>query len=225
MKRKVKLKALSNFILDWCFFEYGESDYQETYPILEVIRKGGGLSGEYDSSANMITIYCDQVNSAKDLTETIIHEYQHFLQCPEEYEKISRKGIPHKDHPLEIIAENVAQDGWKSCIRDILYGLNHGVIEEMDISRTVSGNIGDPETDKELDLLRQGLQLGELTPDDLDVLQSIVNHNFRTPATNASLAIQSEDGGELEHRQKIIDALKDGKQRIDDLLRALAITP
>jgi predicted Rossmann fold nucleotide-binding protein DprA/Smf involved in DNA uptake len=93
------------------------------------------------------------------------------------------------------------------------------------MSRIVSGNIGDPETDKELDLLRQGLQLGKLTLDDLDVLLSIINHNFGTPATSAALAIQSEDGGELEHRQKIIDALKGGKQRIDDLLKALAITP
>tara|TARA_Y100000389_G_scaffold185427_1_gene204807 strand:+ start:332 stop:724 length:393 start_codon:yes stop_codon:yes gene_type:complete len=107
---------------------YGFSKYWNTTPYLEFeksiyaklmdepnVEKNDGEQNpkaEFDLSENVISIYYPEIKNKKDLIQTLIHEYQHYLQCPAWFGRYYKMGYNYNDHPYEVQANN-EEKNWK----------------------------------------------------------------------------------------------------------------
>ena len=60
--------------------------------------------GEYDNDENVIFIYYPKIKSIKHLIETLVHEYQHYLQSPIWMKRYYTMGYDYGNHPYEVQA-------------------------------------------------------------------------------------------------------------------------
>ena len=104
-------KRLSKQYLDRCIDVYGYSKHHDTYPYLEfqpyvysVYTEDDNPIAEYIFDYNTIVIYYKNINSVEDLAQTIVHEYQHYLQSPSWMTRYYNMGYNYSDHPYEIAA-------------------------------------------------------------------------------------------------------------------------
>jgi len=125
-------------ILNWCILKFGKSKYCEDYPQLRVYNSKGvssrlngelGLNGSYVDGT--ITIYLGTIKSMKELCETVIHEYKHYLQNNNEYDRLEKKLIKrghdedyvYENHPHEKRAEKAERKWGDVCYKELRYYL------------------------------------------------------------------------------------------------------
>ena len=63
-----------------------------------------GCHAEFDRIDNTIVIYYPNMVSRKHVIETLIHEYQHYLQSPSWMTRYYNMGFRYDNHPYEIAA-------------------------------------------------------------------------------------------------------------------------
>lgn len=114
-------KRLAEKYFDECVKYYGLSKFHDTTPYVEFEKsiysrysgdKGYDVSckeddtpeAEYDYINNEMIIYYRNIKDAKHLAQTIIHEYQHYLQSPSWMTRYYNMGHNYSDHPYEIAA-------------------------------------------------------------------------------------------------------------------------
>lgn len=110
-------------ILDWCKDNLGDSRF---FPIRTLrIRISNDMKrfiGVFDIEKNCIYVKPKAIDDELDLIATIIHEYVHFQQDYDEYERIELQ-LPRRrnyfDHPHEKEAENKAQSLKTKCFNDL----------------------------------------------------------------------------------------------------------
>ena len=71
-----------------------------------------GCHAEYDRLDNSIVVYWPNMKSRKHIIETLVHEYQHYLQSPSWMKRYYDMGYRYDNHPYEIAAYDEAQN-WK----------------------------------------------------------------------------------------------------------------
>ena len=71
-----------------------------------------GCHAEYDSTDNSIVIYWPNMKSRKHIIETLVHEYQHYLQSPSWMKRYYDMGYRYDNHPYEIAAYD-EEKNWK----------------------------------------------------------------------------------------------------------------
>lgn len=59
---------------------------------------------EYCSMENAIILYYPKMESKKHIIETLVHEYQHYLQSPIWMKRYYNMGYRYDNHPYEISA-------------------------------------------------------------------------------------------------------------------------
>jgi len=59
---------------------------------------------------NEITIYYPNMKSRKMIVETLIHEYQHYLQSPIWFKRYYNMGHDYVSHPYEVAATKAEKD-------------------------------------------------------------------------------------------------------------------
>jgi hypothetical protein len=110
-------------VLQWCEQEYGWSKYEEYRPTISY-RKPDHLTedvcGWYDDSDCHIHLNNLSCNTIEELVKTVIHEYQHHLQDPKQYQRLAKK-LSHEQNPLEIQAEEVALRDYKKCLQELVF--------------------------------------------------------------------------------------------------------
>ena len=106
-------KRLSKKILDRCVEHYGLSKFHECSPYIEFeptlyskYTKEEDTQAEWLHDYNTIVIYYKHMKDEKHLAETIIHEYQHYLQSPSWMTRYYNMGHNYSDHPYELAAFN-----------------------------------------------------------------------------------------------------------------------
>ena len=121
---KQKVKDIINEVLPKIEKHYGFSKFQKCTPWIEIhhniYEKYSGEEGaqgeedschaEYCSMMNEITIYWPQMKSRKMIIETLIHEYQHYLQSPSWFKRYYNMGYNYNDHPYEVAAIKAESD-------------------------------------------------------------------------------------------------------------------
>jgi hypothetical protein len=60
--------------------------------------------GEFDAQENTIVIYYPKMKSRRQIIETLIHEYQHYLQSPLWMKRYYNMGYDYENHPYELAA-------------------------------------------------------------------------------------------------------------------------
>ncbi len=71
-----------------------------------------GCHAEYDRLDNSIVVYWPNMKSRKHIIETLVHEYQHYLQSPSWMKRYYNMGYRYDNHPYEIAA-NDEEKNWK----------------------------------------------------------------------------------------------------------------
>ena len=95
---------------------YGMSNYQDSYPYISFeesvydrpLKKGEeeDTEGEFVFQDNEIVIYYPNMKSKKHVVQTLIHEYQHYLQSPRWFQRYYNMGYRYDNHPYEVMALN-----------------------------------------------------------------------------------------------------------------------
>jgi len=67
---------------------------------------------EYDHITNSIVIYYPKMKSRKHIIQTLIHEYQHYLQSPSWMTRYYSMGYEYNNHPYELAA-TAEEANWK----------------------------------------------------------------------------------------------------------------
>jgi hypothetical protein len=93
---------------------YGLSNHQDGYPYIsyeESIydkpldnKKEDDTEGEFVFQDNEIVIYYPAMRSKKHIVQTLIHEYQHYLQSPRWFQRYYNMGYRYDNHPYEVSA-------------------------------------------------------------------------------------------------------------------------
>tara|TARA_B110000858_G_scaffold144978_1_gene164636 strand:+ start:337 stop:726 length:390 start_codon:yes stop_codon:yes gene_type:complete len=63
-----------------------------------------GCHAEYDRTDNSIVIYYPNMESREHIIQTLVHEYQHYLQSPSWFTRYYNMGFRYDNHPYEIQA-------------------------------------------------------------------------------------------------------------------------
>ena len=59
---------------------------------------------EYDRIDNSIVIYYPQMKDREHIIQTLVHEYQHYLQSPSWMTRYYNMGFRYDNHPYEVAA-------------------------------------------------------------------------------------------------------------------------
>lgn len=116
-------------VIDWCKKNMEYPKHHKYYPTVEVkyyINKK--VLGDYSSTSRIIRIFINNHTSIEELVNTIIHEYQHYLQMPREKHQVEytkyNKTKGYFNNPYEIDAREKAEFYTPKCIKD-LHKLGH----------------------------------------------------------------------------------------------------
>lgn len=122
-----KFKRLAKHFLSKCEELYGFSKFYECTPYLEFEKsiysryaedendwhkceEDDTPQAEFDCIENTIVLYYKNILNEKQLAETIIHEYQHYLQSPSWMTRYYNMGYSYQDHPYEVAATAAEKD-------------------------------------------------------------------------------------------------------------------
>tara|TARA_R110000803_G_scaffold24814_2_gene59520 strand:- start:10 stop:408 length:399 start_codon:yes stop_codon:yes gene_type:complete len=85
----------------------GEDEWDEIISEVEC-----NPDAEYDKDDNTIIIYHPKMETKKHIIETLIHEYQHYLQSYSWMMRYYKMGYDYTNHPYEVAATK-AESNWK----------------------------------------------------------------------------------------------------------------
>jgi len=116
---------------DMIIEEYGESKWYDDIPYLDIMGRDSimdyaddfadgkvrkkdldYIQGWFDPTDNSIVLILENIDSIKEVIKTILHEYQHYLQCPSWIQRYYNMGYTYDNHPYEIQAFD-AERKWK----------------------------------------------------------------------------------------------------------------
>jgi len=122
-RKRAEMIALR--VIDWCSKEYGWSEYHRKKSVLLEIQYQSdthkGTYGEFDREEIMIYVFTRTNRSVRCLVNTVIHEYQHYLQCPQWVSRYIEKYGDGWKNPYEYKAETVADSDTKKCMMELKF--------------------------------------------------------------------------------------------------------
>lgn len=96
--------------LEWCIQNYGPSIHNDLDTLEIGLRSKHEYLGEYDSIENIIILNPKKHKTLKDWCNTVIHEYTHFKQNGDMYDRYYYKyGRNYDNHPHEVSAHKIAE--------------------------------------------------------------------------------------------------------------------
>ncbi len=131
-----RIEESFNMIVD----DFGESKYHADIPYLDIMKRtdimefsedfADGkvrkkdlelIQGWFDPNENSIVLILENIDSIKDVIKTILHEYQHYLQCPSWIQRYYNMGYTYDNHPYEVEAVK-CEELWGHYFKQIKYG-------------------------------------------------------------------------------------------------------
>jgi hypothetical protein len=101
----------------YCINTFGINNRKRTEFTISICKQKGGEKsyGSYCPYQNKITIHYNNCNKLKDIIQTVIHEYTHYLQpVKSSYNKLLQK-YGYDDHPMEIEARDMEKNYYQDC--------------------------------------------------------------------------------------------------------------
>jgi hypothetical protein len=111
----------TQMVIDWCGENISTPNHQPTYQIKYHTNKK--WDGNYDPKTKNITIYLGNIKTLLQLTEIIIHEYNHHLQNKKGFsqkydEYTTTKG--YWNNPYEVDCRKVSNQYKYRCLNDLI---------------------------------------------------------------------------------------------------------
>jgi|TARA_R110000823_G_C15927503_1_gene499206 hypothetical protein len=124
---KEKIQSIINEVYPKIEKHYGYSKHHECTPFVElhhnIYARITGVDhftegecdpdAEFDRQDNTIVIYWPKAKDKKWIIQTLIHEYQHYLQSPAWMKRYYSMGYEYDTHPYEVAATK-AESNWKT---------------------------------------------------------------------------------------------------------------
>lgn len=112
-------KTTLGHVLDWCVNEYGHSKHV-THALLKYrMNARTHAKGWFHPDDVLIEVNPKNHTSLVDFVHTAIHEYRHYLQDQDLYDKYASE-MDDSKNPFEIEADLVAMVDKKRCLRKVL---------------------------------------------------------------------------------------------------------
>ena len=95
--------------------EYGKAKNKDLWPDLDLIYdESDPVQGEFLDETDEIIINIAQCETVRDAIETMVHEYQHYLQggttgAANWHDRYFELGYNYENHPYEIQAEDIVK--------------------------------------------------------------------------------------------------------------------
>ena len=95
--------------------KYGIPKSKDSYPVLELIHDiSDPVQGEFLDESDEIIVNMAQCETIRDAIETMVHEYQHYLQggsggACDWHDRYFDMGYNYEDHPYELQAEDIVK--------------------------------------------------------------------------------------------------------------------
>ena len=95
--------------------KYGIPKSKDSYPVLELIHDTSDpVQGEFIDESDEIIVNMAQCETIRDAIETMVHEYQHYLQggasgACDWHDRYFDMGYDYENHPYEIQAEDIVK--------------------------------------------------------------------------------------------------------------------
>lgn len=117
-KRRKDVEQLAFTVANWCMINLPSN---EKLPKLWIDwKRQNRCYGEYDYTDNEIIVYPLIHKKVKDIIDTTIHEWVHFLQDTEEIiDSVERYKYFKDANPKELEAIKLAKKYTKRCLKDI----------------------------------------------------------------------------------------------------------
>ena len=118
------IKSIRNVIKNttkYCVDTFGINKRKKTEFTVSICKQRGGEKsyGQYCPYENKITIHYDNCTKLKDLIQTVIHEYTHYMQpVKSSYHKLLKK-YGYDNHPMEIEAREMEKQYYNECWNQI----------------------------------------------------------------------------------------------------------
>tara|TARA_Y100000310_G_scaffold338164_1_gene427078 strand:- start:1203 stop:1667 length:465 start_codon:yes stop_codon:yes gene_type:complete len=77
----------------------------------------GEAKAEFVDEDNAIYVYHPNMENEEDVIRSLLHEYEHACQDPEEYEAYKAQGYDGQSNPLEVAARD-AEEKWRDYLVD-----------------------------------------------------------------------------------------------------------
>lgn len=109
-------------VMYWCAEHLGMPTRTRVLPEIQIAYyPNKSMHGIYFSGSKTIRVYVNNHDSLDKLTDTIIHEYVHYLDLrnstyQKSYNKFSSE-LGYENNPFEINARKIASRNYKSCMR------------------------------------------------------------------------------------------------------------
>jgi len=120
---KKRAEEIASRVIDWCAKEFGWSKYHRGFTVMHEAQyqsdSSKGTYGEFDRDEVMIYVYTQTNRTVKCLVNTVIHEYQHYLQSPTWVGRYIDKFGDGSKNPYEREAEAIADLHTKKCMKDL----------------------------------------------------------------------------------------------------------
>jgi hypothetical protein len=109
-------------VINWCMKNIGN---KKVYPKIivryNVVKK---KQGHFSFVDNSVVIYVNTHQSVLDLTNTVIHEFVHYIQIPsqkmmKQYNRELQE-IGYDNHPMEIEARMIAHKFDEKCMTEVM---------------------------------------------------------------------------------------------------------
>jgi hypothetical protein len=120
----VSKAAFIREVLRWCVEHFGLPPRCRTWPRVDLrYYKHRKVMGTYQQRGKVITVYWGSHADLREVVNTVIHEYQHFLDIrsgkdDRAYDK-EIKEVGYQDNSYERRARELADRWQKACIKDL----------------------------------------------------------------------------------------------------------
>jgi hypothetical protein len=123
---KVTKSRFINEVVKWCMNNMDYPTGHKYYPQVKICyyKTKRSRFGDYTSNVRIIRIFINNHNTVKELINTIIHEYTHYLDMPTQQEQkeynryLKQKG--YFENPYEINARKTADKYTSSCLKEMI---------------------------------------------------------------------------------------------------------
>ena len=70
-------------------------------------------TGRYDRESNEIQLFSNYIPSKEEVLRNLVHEYTHYLQPKELFQKYIDQGYTYQNSPLELEALKAEEEWWR----------------------------------------------------------------------------------------------------------------
>jgi hypothetical protein len=111
------IREIVKLSTSYCVDTFGVNKRKRTEFTVSIRKQTGGTPsyGQYCPTENRLTVFYNHCPRVKQLVQTVIHEYCHYLQPITTYDSKMLDEYGYDDHPMEVEAREFEMEHYHDC--------------------------------------------------------------------------------------------------------------